>query len=303
LLLYKHRRRIIPSPDELQLLLLAFVWETGPVLFWVLSMPQQEIAAMLNAVEVSGSLTNDQQAAVLLLKRKVDRLLFLESDFSCFHSYDRSWELARLIAREGLSLPVSIISFSLRHIREEVREAALAAVAERISRGELIWIAQLRDSSSLANFLAYLRLTLRREIQTVSNRGDPTPLREFSALQQLGRARTSAQTEKHWRSIASIRTPNRVRIFVEASVLAKTCNLPALLELCENLSDDEVVVALEAITARLSASEVQLLLERLGLWTDAGRRELESPRQYRKANALSEAVLRTSETRHLAQLR
>ena len=155
LMVYRHRQRVIPTAEELQFLLIAFIQGTGPTLYWLLNVPYQQIAALLTAEEVRQRFTLEEQANVLLLKRKINTKLFLEADFSCFRAYQRSWELARLITIESLSLPADVLTFGLRHRREEVRDAALLAVASRIKQGELTWLSQLRQSSSLATFRAY----------------------------------------------------------------------------------------------------------------------------------------------------
>jgi hypothetical protein len=42
LMVYKYRQRTIPTPEELHLLLIAFIQGTGPTLYWVLSVPWGE---------------------------------------------------------------------------------------------------------------------------------------------------------------------------------------------------------------------------------------------------------------------
>ncbi len=136
LMLYKHRQRIIPNDQELHLLLISFIHGTGPTLYWLLNTPPAIIAALLNAEEVGLGFTAEQQANVVLLRRKLGAKLFPDGDFSCFRDYQRSWELGRVISENSASLPAALLHFGLRHRREEVRDAALHAVAERIKKGE-----------------------------------------------------------------------------------------------------------------------------------------------------------------------
>jgi len=49
LMIYKHRQRIIPSDQELHLLLISFIHGTGPTLYWLLNVPPPKIAALLSA--------------------------------------------------------------------------------------------------------------------------------------------------------------------------------------------------------------------------------------------------------------
>ena len=303
LMVYRHRQRVIPTAEELQFLLIAFIQGTGPTLYWLLNVPYQQIAALLTAEEVRQRFTLEEQANVLLLKRKINTKLFLEADFSCFRAYQRSWELARLITIESLSLPADVLTFGLRHRREEVRDAALLAVASRIKQGELTWLSQLRQSSSLASFRAYLKLTSRKDIPVVSNSAASRAGFEFSTIQRLKRATSAKQAQNTWQRLAQIRIPDRVRLFGEATILAKNGDLTTLVELCDGLSKDEAVVVLEALTAPVSIPEMRLLLDKLDSWLDALPKETERPSDYAKATALAEAILRVSERRHLPQLR
>jgi conflict system STAND superfamily ATPase len=303
LMIYKHRQRIIPTPAEVQLLLIAFIEGTGPTVYWLLNVPWKELLALVVGEERRQQLKPAEQANVLLLKRKLDAKMFRDADFACFRAYERSWELARLLALGPTSLPPDVISFGLRHRREEVIAAALRAVAARMNNGDLGWITLLRASSSIASFRAYLWLVASREISLLSADPKSRTLLEFSLLQRLQRARSAAEVETLWHRFIGIRSPNRVRLFGEAVALVKSGTLGDLLELAETLPKDEALIVLDAVSAPVSREDMQLLLDKLTLWIKAFPSNSEATVYHGKPVALSEAILRVSQRRHVPQLR
>ena len=303
LMLYKHRQRIIPTDQELHLMLISFVHGTGPTLYWLLNKPPEKIAGLLSAEGVSQGFSEEQKANVVLLRRKLGENVFPDGYFSCFRDFKHSWELTRLIAQDPVSLPAAVLGFGLRHRREEVREAALHAVAERIKKGESDWVAQLARSSSLPSFRAYLRLVFRRDIPLPVASAATRTLLEFSLLQRLERTSSIREAQQQRRCIAEARLPNRVRVFCKALFLAKTRRLTTLLNLCDRLARDEAVLALQAVEADVSVSDMTLLLDKFASWTYRyGGRHSERSRNA-KLIALAEAILRASTRKHLPQLR
>ncbi|MGO8744235.1 MAG: hypothetical protein ACLQUR_17770 [Limisphaerales bacterium] len=303
LMLYKHRQRIIPNDQELRLLLASWVRGEGPGIYWLLNVPPAKLTDLLAAEEHGQGFTGDEQAKVVLLKRKLGEQPFADGDFSSFRNYQLSWELTRLISEIPHALPDELLRYSLRHRREEVREATIQAIAEQTKAGKLTWISRLRVSASQANFQAYLQLVGMRDIPISNQITASRAQLEFSQLQRLERAATSREAHEQYRRLARLRPPKRVRLFGKALLLLKTGCLCNLLRARERVSREAYSISLEAVRSQVTTAEFKMLLNTYSALAVKPSGQTERRSDDVNAWAIANAISRVSKAEHLPLLR
>jgi hypothetical protein len=135
LMLYIYRDRILPNELELRLLLASRLSNEGPALYWILKADPDQLPLWLQAEQ---GFLDDQKSTALaaLLKRKLKGQALTGQDYSVFHGYQLSTELAALIREAGAIVPEKVLRYGLRHRRAEVRNASLEAVVREVKNGD-----------------------------------------------------------------------------------------------------------------------------------------------------------------------
>jgi hypothetical protein len=149
LMLYKHRQRLLPTGEELRLILATWVHKGGPGLCWLLSAENSQILNWLRAEEADEDIEEEARAAAVLLRRKLGEMPLVEKDYQAFKRYQLSAELASLILESAETIPVKLLLVGLRHRREEVRAASIAAIATKLKADDYNCLGLLVKSTSI----------------------------------------------------------------------------------------------------------------------------------------------------------
>ena len=305
LMLYLFKERIVPTEVELRLLFASWIRENGPALFWILAAPSQSLLDWLRIEENKEQTTRTEKATGVLLRRKVGNQPLSEEDYAAFRDYQLAAELAGLLLENVSEVPDSVLTWTLRNDRSEVRAASLEAIASRLTTGNWALIPKLRESTSKWSQWAYQRLVLR------SNVGVPPRLRgkatqrafeEFSLLKQMA---LSVKPEDGRTILATLRAsrPKRGSYLLGYGIsLLKAGRIKELIKKAEKISAKKAVTLLAAIDGNLSTLEYNELLQTYLEWNlKEVKRGPWSRRE--KVEGLGEAILRTSSKQHLRDLR
>ena len=98
----------------------------------MLGVDDSKILSWLRTEEGDKDLEEEARAALVLLRRKLGEMPLAENDYQAFRRYQLSAELASLILESADTIPRKLLLLGLRHRRDEVRKASIAATTERM---------------------------------------------------------------------------------------------------------------------------------------------------------------------------
>jgi hypothetical protein len=291
LILYKHRQRLIPTEEESHLLLSTWVHNGGPGLFWLLEVDRNKVISWLRAEEADKDLEAEAKASVVLLRRKLGEMPLAEKDYQAFRQYQLSAELASLIVEAALNIPAKLLVFGLRHRGEEVREACITNITERVKRGNWEWIKLLRKSSSLPLQQAYEELVLRPEVPApkMSLKSDKF-IKEFRLLKLLTKATSYIEARRLRNDLRDLRPPKQVILLAESLLDIKQGRLQQLITKSRAVSRQKARTVLKASRCSPSRHVFNKLLKTYQQWNATESDRYDRASLNPKAAALSSTI-------------
>jgi hypothetical protein len=303
LMLYKHRERLVLTDSEVHLVLTSWLEAVGPALYWLMNVDRQKLLTYLSSTETPDEFVESQTSAILL-RKTITKDPFTDSDFHAFRSYQFSSEMAALITANSTNISNNTLLLGLRHRREEVREACLAAVSARSKQGDWNWVELLRDSSSKSCRAAYEGLVSRHDVGSppadlVTNRA----LREFSILKRLSFPESMHQIKELLKSLRRFRPAKRVKLLAKTLSYKSTGHLDRILKSIDRVSSSDAEILLSAISEELTKKDFGMLLSTYEHWNAIELGRYEAASIHLKARALASAVHRCASEKHLPLLR
>lgn len=304
LMLYKHRQRLLPTDEELRLILATWVHKGGPGLGWLLSAENSQILNWLRAEEADGDLEEEARASAVLLRRKLGEMPLVEKDYQAFKRYQLSAELASLMLESAETIPVKLLLVGLRHRREEVRAASIAAFATKLKADDYSCLGLLVRSTSASLRQAFEELVLRPDIPIPKITPATTKAaKDFALLKRLVGASSPKDAKKVYFELANFRISRQTKLLALSLLAVKQGRLEQLINRARNSSKDKARVMLKASRgspSRKTFSElVRAYCEWNALETDRyGRSPLNA-----KASLLSATIRAMMITEYLPILR
>lgn len=292
LILYKHRKRLVPTQEETHLLLTTWVHNGGPGLYWLLAIEAKKLITWLRAEEAKEIIGREAKASAILLRHKLGQMPLSEKDYQAFQGYQLSEELAILIEKASADLPINLIVYGLRHKREEVREACISALIKRSKIGNWDWVKPLRNSTSVPLQNAYNELVLRSQVPI------PEPsqeidryLKEFKLLKLLSYTDSPDKAKTLYNSIQKLRPKERFVTLAQSLLAMKQGRYKPLLQKAKRLSRNKANIILRTPRCLPSLVVFNELIKTYSQWNN-----LESGRYDR--NALNAKARVLSSTIH-----
>jgi hypothetical protein len=304
LMLYKHRQRLLPSDEELRLILSTWVHNGGPGLCWLLGVDNSKILSWLRTEEGDKDLEEEARAAVVLLRRKLGEMPLAENDYQAFRRYQLSAELASMILESADTIPRKLLLLGLRHRREEVREASIDATAERIKSGDYELLDLLSRSSSTPVQEAFEELVLRSEVPIPKLSTETCKAaREFVLLKNLALASSAAEAKRIYRELTVIRLRKRIKLFALALLAMKQGRLQQLLKRVKIGSRETARISIKALRCTSSPKVFLQLTSTYCEWNALERGRYDRPSLNTKASMLSATIRRMMKPEYLNILR
>lgn len=304
LILYKHRSRVVPSDQELRLLLASWIEGTGPALYWLLSAIEHKVIEWLRSEESKEELSGDEKVPIILLRRKLGESGSLTEDYSVFGGYQLSAEMSYLIEEEAPSTSKKVLMYGLRHRRAEVTEASKAAIALQITNGDFGWIEQLRNSSSLACQRAYYELVFCESVPMLDEEAAKTAAsREFNLLKKMAVVQSPSEARQLLRQLQKARPPARSLLFGRSLALVREGRIQELIKRVRQVSKEEAALMLAGIGKEISAKLFDAVVTEYEGWNSQEKGRYERPAVYAKANAYATTILCSSSEEGLQRLR
>ena len=310
LLLFKHRRRILLSDEELGLMMASWTEGTGPGLSLLFTAPSTRLLQLIRSQERKGRKEKEGKAMLILLRSKLTGAPLDEQDWGEFHSYQLGMEVAEMITADPLACPNRVLLWAARNRRLAVAEAAFRAITKKVAAGETSWIEVFGKSSSKAYRSAYERLIIDPTLPLCPD--DPAaarPIREFALLQRTARAANPEKLRMAMHELKALRPGARVRSFASAIAANRVLGAAATVKRLERLSAEKTLSLLNSISSPVAEAEMQSLINGYRSWNqkEAGPVEAHTPRVARvyeeKAVGFAKTILRVSSEQHLAALR
>ena len=298
LMLYIYRDRILPNELELRLLLASWLSNEGPALYWILKADPDQLPLWLQAEQ---GFLDDQKSTALaaLLKRKLKGQALTGQDYSVFHGYQLSTELAALIREAGAIVPEKVLRYGLRHRRAEVRNASLEAAVREVKNGDWSWIQRLRGSSSNALRRTYENLACDSRVPVPPVNAGDRALQEFAIIKQIALDPVSAG--KHLLENLRMLRPSRSKLlFGRALYLVRTGRVPTFLSKAGKMSAADCVIWFSAIRPGLSDQAFELLIQKYEQWNSNGGEARQT--QMTKSNALARAICRLADEQRVNRI-
>lgn len=135
LMLFHHKERVLPSEDELRLIVASWARMGVPGLYWIMNCPPSRCLEIIRDEERKCEIEDDDRAMLALLRRKLSMSPLHPRDWLLFRRYKLGIELARLLLEEGERCPGSVVMFALRSKHINVRAAAIEALGAMIASG------------------------------------------------------------------------------------------------------------------------------------------------------------------------
>ena len=304
LLLYKHRRRLVPNKAELRLLLLSWIKQNGPALYWLLNADKAKMLDWLRAEESKEELTRDEKISIVLLRRKLGETALVSDDYSVFRGYQLSAEISTLILEDALQASKKLLIYGLRHRRNEVKEASKNAIALQIIHGSFEWIEQLRKSSSQSCQQTYYGLILRNDVLIPKELGGQNrAVKEFTLLKELTSTLKESEAKRVFVELVKMRIPARNLTFAKALLLIQKCRIRQLLKEAKRISKDKAEVLFAGISRNISSKDFDLIVSEYEEWNSREKERYEMPSAFAKASGLAAAILRSASYERLPRLR
>ena len=247
LMLYKHRQRLLPTDEELRLLLATWVREGGPGLCWLLSAEAFQILNWLRAEEADEDLEEEARASAVLLRRKLGEMPLVEKDYQAFKRYQLSVELASLMLESAETIPVKLLLVGLRHRREEVRAASIDAITTKLKADDYSCLGLLVKSTSPSLRQAFEELVLRPDIPIPKISPETTKaVKKFALLKRLAGASSPEDAKKLYLELVNLRISGQTKLLASSLLAVKQGRLEQLINRARNSSKDKARVILKA---------------------------------------------------------
>jgi hypothetical protein len=304
LMLYKHRRRLLPNDVELRLLLESWIEGNGPALYWLMKAAPAKIREWLTTVESRGGLHSDGKISVALLRSKLGEGLILDKESITFHDYQMGTEIASLIQKDPLSLAEDLLTDGLRHRREEVRDASKVSFFERLKNGQWDLLSRVRNSSSKSCREAYMAAVVDRGVPVPSRKMQTAKvLREFVILKSMTSLNNPSKIDPLLGTLRQSRPPRWVMLFGEAIRYVRTKRLDFLLRRAMRSSGQEAQILLASVAHSTDPEEFDALASAYELCNSREKDRFETVAIYAKAEALANAIRRVANRGHMPRLR
>lgn len=306
LILFKYKERIIPNELELHLLLSSWIKGDGPALYWILSADRKKVVDKLRSIENRGTLTSDEEVALVLLNKKLKARQLTSEDLYAFKGYKLSSEMSALIMDDPTSVPNDLLLYGLRHRRHEVQEVCREVIALQVKEGDWSWIGRLRGSSSPGRRQAYEHLVLRNDIAIPSEEQKGRPLEEMRILKKIATSCTLSQAREYGKTLRKSRLPKRSMLFGKGILYVRQGNIDTLLRKAKRASRENARVLLSAIDAKINDRAYSKLLSTYRQWN---KEEQDRSDRYGtsaisvKATCLANAILYSTTEKRLSALR
>lgn len=304
LMLYKYRYRLIPNEGELHLLLLSWLQQIGPGLYWLLNADRAQLLNWLRAQETKEDLTDDEKISIVLLRRKFGDTALLTDDYSVFWGYQLSAEMRTLILEDASQVSNKLLMYGLRHRRNEVNNASKTAIALQIKNGDFDWIDTLRKSNSQSRRAAYYEMVLRNDVLIPQQTdGKNKAIKEFSLLKELIKTKKESEARQLFHQLSKMRTPNHILLFAKGLLQIKQGRIKQLLKEANRTSAKKAGPLLAAITKDISAQEFDSLLSEYEAWISREKDRFDTPSTCAKNSSLAAAILQAASYERLPRIR
>jgi hypothetical protein len=260
LILFKHKERVLPTDDELKVLVASWVDEAGPALFWLLHAPPERLLELLRVEEADEDLEDEARATLVLLRRMIGKEALDAKDWSLFRRYRLSFQMASLLLSEAENCPESVIRWALRNRQSRVRNAALEVVVRKIQGGNTDWIPSLSKSSSAFLRSAYEELIFRTDVVLPETSMKHRAYRELSVLRRLSRTDNRRETQALQKELNSIRPRLRTQLLARGLALARLHGPRAVVNQAKRVGNYKAFVLLRTLRSHAGSSAVPELL-------------------------------------------
>jgi hypothetical protein len=304
LMLYRHRRRIVPNEAELRLLLLSWIKQMGPALYWLLNADTAKIIDWLRTEESKEVLSNEEKTSIVLLRRKLGETELVSDDYFVFRGYQLSAELSSLILENPQQTSKRLLLYGLRHRRNEVREASRDAIAFQIGHGDFEWVEQLKKSKSHPCQQAYFELVLRSDVPAneVSD-GTNKAIKEFAILKKITTGSEESESRQLVQELVKMRSPKWILLFAKALLLTRTGRISQLLGEAKRIAKNRAEILLAGISKNISVEDFDLIVSEYEDWNSREKGRYKTPSIYAKTSALAAAILRSASYERIPRLR
>jgi hypothetical protein len=303
LMLYKHKERVIPNELELRLILFSWVKGVGPGLYWILKEDNSKILELLREVDIKEDIDRDEKVSIILLRKIINKKPLTNEDFAAFRSYQLSAELTALILEASLSLPNELVMYGIRHRRIEVREACIQVIALKIINGDWSLVAKLRNSNSIHCRHAYETLVIRDDIPIPTEVNyEKRIINEFTILKRIKVAKSSTEVKSLIKVLESSRPPRKIMLFGEALGYIKTSHINSLLRKAQRVSKEKADILFGAISGKVALGDFEKMLAQYKLLNLREKGRYETRSVFLKAEALANAIFRSTSYECLPQL-
>jgi hypothetical protein len=259
LILFKYKERVLPTDEELRVLVASWVREAGPALFWLLHAPANRLLELLRVEEADEELETEVRATLVLLRRMVGKESLESKDWSLFRRYRLSFEMVSLLASERVC-PDRVIEWALRNRQPRIRAAAFEVVVRKIRGGDADWIAKLWKTSSLFLRSAYEQLIFRPDVVPADAVLTQRAYRELALLRQLARGKNRREVRDLQKALKSIRPRVRTRLLARGIALARLYGPRAVVNQAKRVGNYKAFILLGALPSYVEGSVVKELL-------------------------------------------
>ena len=310
LMLFKHKERLLPSDDELRLILASWAEGKGPGLYLLLGEPPSRLVELIRSEEGKEDTDREGRAMLALLRRKASGAALQKEDWMLFRRYRLGIELAAIINASPLECPDPVLLWALRNKRRALREAGFKAITLKVADGQWNWIEALSKSVSASCRSSYEQLVLDAPLLPLESLVNASrSYREFSLLQRIARARTGQELRESLMALKKFRPRARTWLFGKGIVRHRHSGVKATLNSLHKHEESKVVTLLNSICPNLSDRDFLTLLDCYLFWNlkEAGLKDDTNGHLWRiyegKATALAETILKVSSQQNLGPLR
>lgn len=304
LMLYKHRQRLLPTDEELRLILATWVHNRGPALCWLLSAENSKILNWLRAEETDEDLEEEARAAAVLLRRKLGEMPLVEKDYQAFKRYQLSAELASLILESAETIPIKLLLVGFRHRREEVRAASIASIATKFKAEDYNCLGFLIKSTSAALQQAFEELVLMPDIPIPKISPETGKfVKEFVLLKRLAEASSPAEAKRLYLELANLRISRRTKSLALNLLAVKQGRLKQLINRARASSKEKARVILKSSRCSSSRTTFSELVRAYCAWNALETGRYDRAPLNAKASLLSATIRSMMITEYLPILR
>ena len=313
LLLFQYKERVLPSDAEVRLILASWVQVHGPGLYLLLGCTSSRLVEIIRAEEaVQDTRMEDEDRAMLaLLRCKVGGSPLALKDWQLFRRYRLGLELVEILSTIPLECPDKILLWALRNRRRTVREAALEAVARKITSGRRRWITVLSKSSSPFYRSAYERLAIRPDLLLFSQNSAQSSreFRQFGLVQEIMPATDGRTSRKSLKELKKSRAKASTLLFARGALIQQRGSLTRIMKRLSKLPVEKITSLLNGVRGKLHDQDFKALLDAYAEWNQREASIAKNiTRRLRKiyedkASALSKAILAVATNRDVKRMR